>query len=387
VTAGANAIAGNATTFTITAAPAPGSNTTIQKVLVTFGDGAAPVDLGAVSGSTTTQHVYAASGTYTVSATATASSGGTASASSQVVVAPRPSPSVSISAGANPVTSRATTFTITTAPAPATNAAIQSVQVNFGDLTPPANLGAVSGTATTQHVYAAPGTYAVSATATDSGGATATANTSVVVVAAAAVTLTPSANPVAAVPMQFTLTVTPSTGVSIQNAVLRYGDGAQDDLGVVSGAPVVKAHTYAAAGTFAASAIVTIVGGTTPLTTSATVVVAACSVLAHTFSIDSVQVGLLFAWPGGTQTFVSGPTCSVTIRAPSDLISNLGGDTWGLVSAVGYSICSIRAQVPTCRGLGSGASLLPNGRPVCSNSSIVGSGGASTATLDVSCTP
>ena len=231
VTAGANPIAGNSTTFTVTAAPAPGSNTTIQNVRVTFGDGSAPVDLGAVSGSTTTQHVYAAGGTYTVSATATASSGGTANASSQVVVAPRPSPSVSISAGANATTSRPVTFTVTAAPASGSNTTIQSVQVTFGDLTAPADLGAVTGTATTQHVDAAPGTYTVSATATDTGGATATANTSVVVVAAATVSLAASANPVAATPMQFTLTITPSPGVTIQNATLRYGDGAQDDLG------------------------------------------------------------------------------------------------------------------------------------------------------------
>jgi len=122
------------------------------------------------------------------------------------------------------------------------------------------------------------------------------------------------------------------------------------------------------------------------LTTPLNVVVAACGPFSHTFSFDSVQSGLLYAWPGTTSTFASGPTCSVTVRAPSDLISNLSGDTWSLVSAPGFSICTLTSQLPTCRGPSSGASLLGNGRPVCSNSSIVFAS-ASTATALVVCTP
>ena len=86
VTASANPVAGAATTLTITAAPAPGSGATIQNVLLNFGDGSA-VNLGAVNGTTTTQHVYAAAGTYNVSATATDSGGRTSTTSIQVVVA------------------------------------------------------------------------------------------------------------------------------------------------------------------------------------------------------------------------------------------------------------------------------------------------------------
>jgi len=170
VTVSARPVAGTPTIFTITAAPAPGTSATIQNVQVTFGDGTPPVNLGAV-GSATTQHVYAV-GTFNASVTATASNGGTATATTQVVVAAPPSPSVSISASANPTTGRATTFTITTATAPGSNATIQNVRVNFGDSTAPADLGAVGSTATTQHVYGAPGTFSVSATATDPLGNT-----------------------------------------------------------------------------------------------------------------------------------------------------------------------------------------------------------------------
>ena len=88
------------------------------------------------------------------------------------------------------------------------------------------------------------------------------------VVPAANVSLAVSGNPVAGgAAAQFTVTVSPATGVTIQNVMLRYGDGAQDDLGVVSGAPVMRSHTYASGGTFTASVIVTISGGTGPLNT------------------------------------------------------------------------------------------------------------------------
>ena len=126
---------------------------------MTFGDGSAPVDLGAVSGSTTTQHVYAAGATYTVSVTATASNGGTATASTQVAVAAPGAPSVSVTSSANPVAGSATVFTINAVPAPGGNATIQNVRVTFGDGTAPVDLGAVSGTTSTQHAYTAAGTY------------------------------------------------------------------------------------------------------------------------------------------------------------------------------------------------------------------------------------
>jgi hypothetical protein len=47
--------------------------------------------------------------------------------------------------------------------------------------------------------------------------------------------------------------------------------------------------------------------------------------------------------------------CSVTVRAPSGLISLVGGtagvDGWAIVSTTGYQSASGSAQVPVCRGL------------------------------------
>jgi hypothetical protein len=254
--------------------------------------------------------------------------------------------------------------------------------VNFGDSSG-ADLGAVNGTATTQHVYSVPGTYTVSAIATDSGGGRATATTNVVVVPAANVSIAVGGAPVAGrAAAEFTVTVTPATGVTIQNVTLRYGDGAQDDLGAVSGILPVRSHTYASGGTFTASAVVTITGGTGPLNTNANVVVGDF----RTFSITATSSATLRNWPGGTQQFAFRPGQSVTIRNPSGNISALiDTDTWTLVSSPGYSGCTLASQEPSCNTVGAVARVLENGRPYCSNSSEVFSSGPSTATLEVTC--
>jgi hypothetical protein len=74
--------------------------------------------------------------------------------------------------------------------------------------------------------------------------------------------------------------------------------------------------------------------------------------------------------------------CSVTVRAPSGLISLVGGtagvDGWAIVSTTGYQSASGTAQVPVCRGLLSLASVTANNRPTCSNASTIGESGPST---------
>lgn len=87
IAASATPSEGSTTTFTITANPAASSGAVIQNVTVNFGDGST-ADLGATTGSTTVQHVYQSSGTYTVTATARDSNGGTASASTVIIVQP-----------------------------------------------------------------------------------------------------------------------------------------------------------------------------------------------------------------------------------------------------------------------------------------------------------
>jgi PKD repeat protein len=385
LTASANPIAGSTTTFTITATPPPGTTATIQNVSVSFAAGVPPVNLGAVSGSTTTQHVYAAAGTYTATAVATASNGATATASTQVVVAARPAPSVSISAGENPVIGRVTTFTVTATPAATGGATIQNVRVTFGDNSAPTDLGAISAATTTQHSYGVAGTYTASATATDTAGATATANTTVVVSAPATISLTVSAAPTAGTPTQFTVTVLPSLGVTIQGATLNYGDGVLEQLGVVSGTPAVRTHTYANGGTFTATATASIQGGTIPVSTQTTFVVSGCAVYTQEFFVFSQSSSGLHAWPGGEQTFSPTSGCSVTVVAPTGTISNLSGDAWRIVNAVGRTMCTITPRIPACGGVGSSAGLLSNGRPYCSNAAATIFDNPSASAVDVEC--
>jgi hypothetical protein len=67
--------------------------------------------------------------------------------------------------------------------------------------------------------------------------------------------------------------------------------------------------------------------------------------------------------------------------APSGVISLVGGtagvDGWSIVSTTGYLSASGTAQVPTCRGFLSAASVTANNRPTCSNASTVGESGPS----------
>jgi Collagen triple helix repeat (20 copies) len=113
---------------------------------------------------------------------------------------------------------------------------------------------------------------------------------------------------------------------------------------------------------------------------------AGCPSAALTFHITSVAADTFYSWPGGTQTQNSGPDCSVTVRAPSGLISLIGGttgvDAWQIVSKTGWISATMDVQTPVCRGFLSAPSVA-NNRPTCSNASTVLADGASTDDLVV----
>jgi hypothetical protein len=99
-----------------------------------------------------------------------------------------------------------------------------------------------------------------------------------------------------------------------------------------------------------------------------------------TFHITSFVVDTLHRWPGGTLTQNSGPNCSVTVRAPSGVISLVGGttgvDAWEIVSTTGWVSASGSVQPPICRSPLSAPSV-SNNRPTCSNASNVFASGPS----------
>lgn len=111
----------------------------------------------------------------------------------------------------------------------------------------------------------------------------------------------------------------------------------------------------------------------------------ACAAQTFTYTITAFESATLLNWPGGSTVF-GPPACSVTVAAPSGNISNLQGDTWAVNSQTGFTTCVLGPpQLPNCGTFAGIASLLGNGRPVCSNSSVVLSSGPTTASRTILC--
>ena len=241
----ADPVAGQPVTFTVTVTPPAGA--AVRDVTMDFGDGSDAASLGALSGSRTVAHVYATEGSYIATATATDGAGRRSAASLGVTVAEAPGVSVTLSsAPADPVAGQPVTFTVTVTP-PA-GVAVRDVTMDFGDGSDAASLGAVSGSRTVAHVYAARGSYIATATVTDALGRRTTASVGVTVadapVVAVEITAAPD-SPVVDEPVTFTVTVTPPAGApAVRDVVIDFGDDSEDEsLGAVSGSRTV-AHVY-----------------------------------------------------------------------------------------------------------------------------------------------
>jgi adhesin/invasin len=120
------------------------------------------------------------------------------------------------------------------------------VVINWGDGRTE-DLGIVAAARNVTHVYQTSGSYAITATATGDGDTFMT-STSVTVSSAAAVTVS---DPTPANPQPGTavvVTITPTAGTT-PRVVVAWGDGTQEDLGVVTGARSVT-HAYLADGNY-----------------------------------------------------------------------------------------------------------------------------------------
>jgi len=158
-------------------------------------------------------------------------SGSSVPGTTTVSVAPQPRPVVSIAASPNPVAMAPVTFTLSVTPAPGSSTTIENVSIAFGDGNR-ANMGAVSGAnITAQHVYAAGGTYTVSATAIDSGGGVTTTPTVIAVGQGAPVSVAIAAAAPVRVGTQSLVTliatIAPPTTI-IQSYRWDFGDGTQE---------------------------------------------------------------------------------------------------------------------------------------------------------------
>ncbi|HET9168524.1 MAG TPA: PKD domain-containing protein [Actinospica sp.] len=125
------------------------------------------------------------------------------------------------------------------------------------------SFGDGTASSTPSHQYTTPGTYTITVTATSSHGAKVSNSTSIKILAptgfSASLTVTPSYG----TSVIATLTVT--SDWPITGAVLRYGDGkTPQDLTLPGGGGTVSStvqYTYAAPGTYAVSAVVTLANG------------------------------------------------------------------------------------------------------------------------------
>ena len=120
------------------------------------------------------------------------------------------------------------------------------VVINWGDGRTE-DLGVVAAARNVTHVYQTSGSYAITATATGDGDTFAT-SASVTVSSAASITVS---DPAPANPQPGTavvVTITPTAGTT-PRVVVGWGDGREEDLGVVTGARSVT-HSYQAAGNY-----------------------------------------------------------------------------------------------------------------------------------------
>jgi hypothetical protein len=239
---------------TVPAASTGNSAIVVRDVTVAWGDGQTQ-DLGALTNPTpagvTVAHVYRAAGVYTVNATLTDSAGDTVSVSTSVVVAAT-SLQLTITPPTAPSAGLPATFIFVVGALPAGDV-VRNVHVDWGDSNAQ-DLGAITGSVSVSHPYQLANSYVVSGVLTDSAGNSVSVSTSVTVVATATPTINitpPTVPPFVAYPYtaQFSVQVTPPTGVGIVDAIMDFGDMQTQDLGGLNGTVVVT-HPYAAKGTY-----------------------------------------------------------------------------------------------------------------------------------------
>jgi hypothetical protein len=151
-------------TFTLAVTAATSNGSAVRDVTINFGDGTGTIDLGSISGSASVTHTYTTANTFTVTATLVDAAGNTQNVSSPVTVVATPLPTVIVTPTV-PTGSKTATFQIqVTAPA---GVGILDAVIDFGDNTPPSELGGLSGSVSLTHNYAVSGQYPVKVTVTD----------------------------------------------------------------------------------------------------------------------------------------------------------------------------------------------------------------------------
>ncbi len=195
----------------------------------------------------------------TTTVTATVSTAGaTAAVTANVVITALPVPTITL---ACPTTTQSVGVAVNcTATATVTSggSAIQNLTINWGNGSGERSFGNAAGASVVSNTYTAPGTYVVTAAATDINSQRATAVATVVVqrnlptitIAASATTGSVGA------PITFTVTPATTPPQPITNVTVDFGDGTSRDLGAISSVTTI-AKAYNTEGTFNVVATVT----------------------------------------------------------------------------------------------------------------------------------
>ncbi len=229
-----------------------------QRGTVEWGDGQSSAIAGS---STTVTHTYTRSGTFVVRATAFDQLGDQSSSSATLLVNAALRPVVTIQPVGNPAIGGVTNFTLSVNPAAGSGAAIDDVQVDFGD-GDVKDLGAVTGTVQLQHVYTTGGTYVVTASARDTLGQTGTGVSVIVVSFTMSMSTSRSGST-----GTFTANVNPAN-TPISNFFWNFGDGTSQNTGSTN----QISHTYALAGTYTVNVSATSTNGQTASATGTIVI-------------------------------------------------------------------------------------------------------------------
>ena len=225
VTGPTTATAGLPANFTITPT-VPAGGAPMRDVVVNWGDGTEPRNLGPITSATTVSHTFARADSYTVTATATDQTGQQGNGSFSVNVS-RVLPTIGITCPATAFTNTPAAYTVT--PPANSTFPVQNVTVDFGDGTT-RDLGQITGPTSFTKTYTRADGYTVTATVTDTNGQRGSSSCAVIVTSRQpVVTLqhtSPPVNPNTSESFTVTATPAPNGGPAITNVrVIRTDTG------------------------------------------------------------------------------------------------------------------------------------------------------------------
>lgn len=307
----------------ISAAVSDASGNRLNGVPVSFS--ATSGSLGTTQATTNVNGIATTTLTTSVSATVTATVSGTITGTVAVTVNPAPSISITQTT-ASPAAGGTTTFSVVTGVEPG-GAPIATVSVDFGDGSPLASLGSVTGTASVSHVYGVAGTYQVVATVVDTTGQGVTASAVVRVTPAVPINVTLSASPAQAT-VNEAVTFTANTGtttVPIQHFDWTFGDGTSIRTSGNS-----TSHVYTTAGNRTVTVTASNTDGTTGTAQITLVVAPSVFSVNLTFSPSSPKAG-------SAVTFTATVSPSTTVVSRYDWDFDDGFTTTGSANSVPHT--------------------------------------------------